>query len=154
MLDRLALARNRLKDKKGFSIVEILIVVTIIGFFVGISMMNNANNAENAKIVVAKADCRNILAAVVLYNADMKTPMASSSGDTLCTALKSKTTGRNGTEVGPWMATCPSSNPWGNAYTYSSTDLTVTTLTGDNKTISTNDLGAAPGQSSGGGTNP
>ncbi len=151
-------ARKRIRNKKGFSLIEILIVVTIIGLFVGISMINHANNAENAKIVVAKEDCRNILSAIVLYNAEMTTSMPTSSGETLCNALKQKTTGRNNASVGPWMATCPTKNPWGNEYSYSATDLTVSTTTGDNKLISTSDLGAAPGEAStsggGGGSNP
>ena len=138
-------AKSKLKKKKGFSIVEILIVVFITGIFVSLSMMNTSNNAEEAKKVVAKADCRNILAAIVLYEADTGQTFTETTTPGSCDKLKGQAPSRtdNTKNVGPWMATCPSSNPWGKPYTYTkdtTKGMIVSTTDVDGKTISTEDL--------------
>ena len=119
--------RKKLLSKKGFTLTEMLVVMFIIGVLASMSATYFSRNVDEAKVTVAKADARNLLAAIVLYKADVGSLPAGTTGSALCTVLKGTATGRVGQTVGPWMATCPEHDPWGNDYKFDSANMVVYT---------------------------
>ena len=117
MLQKITQKTNMVKDylfpkkfynKKGFTLIELIIVIAIIGILVAAAMMNMGRSTEDSKIARAKEDVRNILAASVLYyNDNGKAPKD-------CDELTTGTT--------VYMKTCPHS-PWdSDPYTFGTTD--------------------------------
>ena len=90
-------------NKKGFTLIELIIVIAIVGILVAAAMMNMGHNTEDARIARAKEDVRNLLSASILYYNDHgKVPAA-------CTDL-TDATDRDGNTVS-YIKVCPK-GPW------------------------------------------
>lgn len=110
-------------DKKGFTLVELMIVIVIIGVLVAMAMANFGKSGEDAKVARAKSDARTLAGAVQIYYSDTgdknsikKTITAGGgSNQALCTTLMGTSTSpATGEKVGPWMSSCPIP-PWSNS---------------------------------------
>ena len=64
---------RKLRDQKGFTLIELIFVVIILAVLSGIALINLGNSEEEAKIAVAKADLRTIATAVKYYKAKNNT---------------------------------------------------------------------------------
>ena len=63
--------KNRNKNDEGFTLVEVMVVMVIIGLLTAFVVVNVAPNLSDAKIKKAKADIRTLEQAAELYHLDM-----------------------------------------------------------------------------------
>ena len=105
------------RGKKGFTLIEILLVVAIIGSIAAMVLPRLAGRSEQAKMTLAKVDVQaNISSALKLYELDNGTyPSTAQSLDALIKKPTQGPTPKNWN--GPYLEKDPT-DPWGRKYQY------------------------------------
>jgi general secretion pathway protein G len=123
--------RIRLKPSHGFSLIELLVIVSIIAILAAIAIPFYAISQSRARTARAEADARAIGSAVSIYVAHMGTPPSSLAD------LTSAAVNEYGETVGPFLPRVPTPPfGWtGYLYTSASNNTFTITASGDGQTV-------------------
>lgn len=115
-MSQLARMRPTLNIQRGFTLIEIMVVVIIIGILAAIVAPNVIGRVDDAQITKAKAEIANIENAMKFYRLDNFAYPSSEQG---IDALVTKPTDPNikNWKSGGYLGRVPN-DPWGNPYLY------------------------------------
>lgn len=104
---------NDIKSEDGFSLIELMVVVVIMGLLTTVVVINVLPNQDRAMVEKAKADIRTIAQAVEMYRMDqMKYPSMEQGIEALTMAPQGHSIRREG-----YIKSLPN-DPWGMEYQY------------------------------------
>ena len=105
---------KRRKSERGVTLIEMLVVITIIGLIAGLVTVNVIRQGESAKRTAAKAQISSFMNALGIYRLDTGSYPATSQG---LQALRVKA-GDLPNWAGPYLPKDVPLDPWGRPYEY------------------------------------
>ncbi|MFV8836572.1 type II secretion system major pseudopilin GspG [Aquisalimonas sp.] len=107
----------RARAQSGFTLIEIMVVVVILGILAAFAVPNIMSNPERARITQAESDIRTLESQLEMYRLDNhRYPTTDQGLDALVERPRSQPEPPNWQEGG-YMRSVPT-DPWGNPYEY------------------------------------
>ncbi len=116
------LYRHLHKEEKGFTLVELMVVIIILAVLTGIAVPSYLALRNRARIQATRSEMQNVATAIAIYEADLSTFPVATTIAGLETALESADT--TGDDV--YMESCPTEDAWALDYTYTGAAGTYT----------------------------
>lgn len=109
--------QKRLRRSAGFTLIEIMVVLVIMGVMAALIVPRVVGRVEDSRIVAAKSDIASIMNALKLYNLDnMRYPTTQQGLAALATRPNIAPIPNN-YKTGGYLEKLPN-DPWGNPYQY------------------------------------
>jgi general secretion pathway protein G len=108
-----AILRRRIQD--GFTLIELMVVLLIIGVLAALIVPNVLDRADDARVTAAKADVNNLMQALKLYKLDNQRYPSAEQG--LAALLTKPTTAPVPPNWKSYLDVLPN-DPWGKPYAY------------------------------------
>lgn len=117
MTPSLATSRRPLRHalQKGFTLIELMVVLVIIGVLAALIVPNVLDRADDARVTAAKTDIGNLMQALKLYKLDNQRFPSAEQG--LQALLTKPSTGPAPANWRPYVEKLPN-DPWGRPYVY------------------------------------
>lgn len=106
----------RASAQKGFTLIELMVVLVIIGVLAALIVPNVLDRAEDARITAARTDVNNLMQAMKLYKLDNQRFPSSEQG--LDALVAKPSVGASPPNWKPYLDKLPQ-DPWGSPYQYS-----------------------------------
>jgi general secretion pathway protein G len=116
--------RTRLKPRlaSGFTLVEVLVVIVILGILAAVIVPNVVGRAHDARVAAAKQDVATLSQALAMYKLDNARVPSAEQGLKALTEKPVLAPLPNNWRTGGYIPRLPN-DPWGNAYQYSNPGL-------------------------------
>ena len=107
--------RSSTRAEGGFTLIELMVVLVIIGVLAALIVPNVLNRADDARVTAARTDVNNLMQALKLYRLDNQRYPSTEQG--LAALVKKPTTGPEPMNWKPYLDKLPN-DPWGRPYQY------------------------------------
>jgi len=111
---------KRLRRSRGFTLIELMVVLVIIGVLAALIVPNMLDRADDARVTAARTDVNNLMQALKLYKLDNLRYPSSEQG--LQALVAKPTVGVIPPNWRPYLDKLPS-DPWGHPYQFANPGL-------------------------------